>query len=245
MELEPRDGRGREPARRRDADELREPVRHRVSLEQSDDARRDDEDRRDRGERELEAGVEQRVRVPAEQHGRADKQRLPAVTLAAGEPGKRPEACSERRAHHGRMEPDGERVGGHRKQRGGLGDVDSEAEKQDDCRGASPDRRDLQPVNGETVVETRGAEVVEQALVGAGRAAEDDRLDHISTLALQARRRVAAEPASDAIADARDAPTPTEDAERLTAQDRVDALPAQPLRFVETVRGSGWGPQLA
>src|SRR2546423_3426732 len=143
------------------------------------------------------------------------------------------------------MEADGERVRRHREQRGGLGDVDSEAEKQGDCRGASPDRGDLEPVYRETVVETCCAEVVEQARVDDGRTAEDDRLDHVATLALPARGRVAAEPASDAIADTGDAATPTEDAERLTSQDRVDALPAQPLRFVEAVRGSGWSPQLA
>ena len=83
VELQPRHRRRREPARRRDADQLRELVRDRVALERADDARRDDEDRGDRGERELEAGVEERVRVPREENRCADEQRLPAVALRA------------------------------------------------------------------------------------------------------------------------------------------------------------------
>jgi len=89
MELEPGDRRRREATRGRDADELRDFMGDRIALERPDDARRDDEDRRDRGERELEAGVEQAVRVPAEQDSGADEQRLPAVSLPRGEPGER------------------------------------------------------------------------------------------------------------------------------------------------------------
>lgn len=81
-------------------------MRHRVPLERLNDAWGHDEDRGDSGERELEPRVEQRVGVPAEEHGRADEQRLPAVTLAAGEPGERAKSGSQRGAHHRRMEPD-------------------------------------------------------------------------------------------------------------------------------------------
>ena len=126
-----------------------------------------------------------------------------------------------------------------------LSDVDPEAEEQDDGRGATPDRGYLQPVDGEAVVEARGPEVCEQALVDAGAAPEDDRLDHVASLALQPRRRVAAEPASDAVADAGDAAAPADDPPRLPLQDRVDALPAQPRRLVEAVRRPRRSPQLA
>ena len=245
MELKPGDGRRREAARRGDTDELREPRRHRVSLEHPDDAGRDDEDRRDSGERELKAGVEERVRVPAEEHGRTDEQRLPAVTLAAGEPGERAEAGCERRAHDGRMEPDGERVRRHRGQCRELGNVDSEAEEQDDGYGGAADRGDLEPVHGETVIEACRAEIVEQSLVDAGGPAEDDCLDHIASLAPQARRRVAAEPATDAVADPGDPAAASDDAVRLTAENRVNPLPAQPSRLVEPVRRSRRSLQLA
>ena len=63
-------GRVASPQARGHADQLREPVRHGIALERPHDARRDDEDRGHRGERELEAGVEERVRIPREQeHG--------------------------------------------------------------------------------------------------------------------------------------------------------------------------------
>src|SRR5215470_15013103 len=99
------------------------------------------------------------------------------------------------------MEPDGKRVGRHRERGGGRSDVDSEAEEQDDRCGPAADRGDLEPVHGETVVETGRPEVVEQTLVHAGSTAEDDRLDHVPALARQARSRVAGEPAADAVAD--------------------------------------------
>ncbi len=226
MELEPRDRGRRKTAGSRDADQLRELVRDRVSLERPDDARRDDEDRRDGGERELEAGVEERVRVPAEKHRGADDQRLPAVALTSREPGKRAQAGGECRAHHGWMNPDGESVGGHREQGGGLCDIDPEAEKEGDSRDAAPNGSDFQPVHGEAVVETRRSEVVEQPLIDAEGAAEHDRLDHIASLALQAERRVAAEPAADAVADAGDTATAPDDPPRLSTQDRMDPLPA-------------------
>ena len=103
MELKPRHRRGGETARRRDADQLREPTRNGVALERADDSRRDDEDRGDRRERELEAGVEQRVRVPREKHGRTDEQRLPAVALPRREPRER----AERRQRSRRARPTG------------------------------------------------------------------------------------------------------------------------------------------
>ena len=245
MELEPGDRRCRQPARRRDAYELRELVRDRVSLERPDDARRDDEDRRDCGERELEAGVEERIRVPAEEHGCADEQRLPPVALATREPGERAEGGGERSAHDGWMEPDRERIRRHRGQRRELGDVDSEAEKQDDCGSATTDRGDLQPVDGEAVVEARGPEVGEEALIHAGGPPEDDRLDHVAALAVQSPRGVAAQPAPDAIADAGHSPAPPHDPKRLGTQDRVDALPAEPRRLVEAVRRPRRSLQLA
>ena len=167
MELEPRHGCSRETARRGHADELREPVRHRVSLECPDDARRHDEDRGDGGKRELKAGVEERIRVPAQEDRRADEQCLPPVALAAGQPGKRSESRGECRSHHRRMEPDGKCVRRHRGQCSELGHVDPKTEEQDDGHGAAADSGDLQPIDGETVIEARGPEVREQALVDA------------------------------------------------------------------------------
>ena len=162
-----------------------------------------------------------------------------------GEPGERAEGGGERRAHDGRMEPDGERVRRDRGERRELGDVDSEAEEQyDGCR-STADRGDLQPVHREAVVEARGPEVGEEALIHAGAPPENDRLDHVASLALESPRGVAAQPAPDAVTDAGDSPAPPDDPKRLSTQNRVDALPAQPRRLVEAVRRPGWSLQLA
>ena len=88
MELEPRHRCSRQSAGRRDTDQLRELTGDGISLERLDDSGCDQEDRRDRGERELEAGIEEGVRIPTEQDSRADQQRLPAVPLASREPGE-------------------------------------------------------------------------------------------------------------------------------------------------------------
>jgi len=242
VELEPGDGRSRDSACCRDADELRELTGNGVSLECANDARRDDEDRRDGGERELEAGIEERVRIPAEEHGSADEQGLPAITFATGQPRERTETSGERSADNGRVEPDGERVRDDGQQSGDLGEIDSEAEEQDHGGSATAHRSDLQPIDGETVVEARGAEIVEQLLVDHGRAAEHDRLDHVASLALQARDGVSGEPTADAVAEAGDSAAPAGDPPFLSTKDSVDALSPQPLRLVEAVRRSGWSP---
>ena len=180
--------------------------------------------------------------IPAEEHGRADEQRLPAVTLTAGQPGEGAKTGGKSRAHDRRVEPDGECVRGDREQGSALSEVDPEAQQQDHRRSTSPDGRDLQPVDCETVVQAGGAEVGEQALVDLGRTAEHDRLDDVAPLAFQAGCNVACEPAPDPVADPGDAATPADDAPRLRTKNRVDALPPQPRRLVEAVRRSRWSP---
>ncbi len=143
------------------------------------------------------------------------------------------------------MEPDRQRIRRHGGQCRELGNVDSEAEEQDDGHGSAADRGDLEPVHGEAVVEARGPEVREQGLVHARAPAEDDRLDHVSSYTRQTRRYVGGQPASDAVSDAEDTAATPEHPERLSAQDHVDALPPQPLCLVEAVRRAGRSPQLA
>ena len=143
MELEPCDGRRRETARGRDADELREFVRDRVALERADDARCDDEDRSDGGERQLESRVEQRVRVPREEDGRADEERLPTVPLPRREPRERAERRGDTGAHDGRMETDRERVGGDGGECGDFGNEPAQTGEERDRDDGASDRRDL------------------------------------------------------------------------------------------------------
>jgi hypothetical protein len=245
VELEPGDGCSRDSARCRHADELRKLTGNGISLECADDARRDDEDRRDGGERKLEAGIEERIRTPAEEHGGADEQGLPAITFATGQPRERTEPGGERSADDGRVEPDGERVGDDGQQSSDLGEIDSEAEEQDQGGSATADRSDLQSVDSETVVEAGGAEIVEQLLVDRGRATEHDRLDHVASLASQAQDCVTGEPTPDAVAEAGDSAASAGDPPGLSTNDRVDALPTEPLRLVETIRRSWRSPQIA
>ena len=236
MELEPRHRRGREAAGGRDADQLRELVRHRVALEGAHDARCDDEDRGDRCERELEACVEQRVGVPAEKKRRADEQRLPAVPFTGGEPGERPEPGGQCRPHDRRMEPHREGVGRDAEQRRDLRDVATEAGEQAERRDTAAHGGHLQPVHGEAVVEAGRSEVRQEPLVEARRTTEDDRLDHAPPVPAEAGSTVSCEPAPHPVADAGDAAPPADDTPRLPAQDRVNPLPTQPAGLVEAVQ---------
>lgn len=115
-EVEPED-RGRpRPAghrdRERSPDHLREHERERQRLQPPVDARHDDEDRGDGCERQLEARVEQRRRVPDEEHERAEGEEVPAVPLPRGEPGERRQRAGDGSPHDGRLPADGERVRG-------------------------------------------------------------------------------------------------------------------------------------
>ena len=62
-----------------------------------------DEDRGDRGERELEARLEQRPRRPREQHDRAHRHRVPAVARTREQPRQRREAARHGRPHDRRL----------------------------------------------------------------------------------------------------------------------------------------------
>ena len=226
MELDPRDGRRRETARGRDADELREFVRDRVALESSDDPRRDDEDRGNGGERQLESRVEQRVRVPREEDGRADEERLPTVPLPRREPREGAERRGDAGAHDGRMETDRERVRGNGGEGRDLCDDPSEPGEEHDRDGGASDRRDLQAIDGKAVIQPRRAEVGKQRLPDEVRAAEDDRLDDASPLAAQAMDTVAGKPPLDVVAESVDPAAPADDPPRpLCAEDNVDPLP--------------------
>jgi hypothetical protein len=72
MELKPDDRRRRDAARGRDRDD-RPRAAEGITLEHAVDARCEHEDRDDCRERQLKAGVEQRVRVRSEERRRPDK----------------------------------------------------------------------------------------------------------------------------------------------------------------------------
>src|SRR5205085_11512893 len=84
---------------------------HGVAVERGSDPRCEREDRDDRGKGELEARVEQRVRVPREQDDRAEEQEVPPVLLARRDPGERAERTRDRGPDDRRLRAYSEDVG--------------------------------------------------------------------------------------------------------------------------------------
>ena len=96
-----------------DGKRLRERRRKREAVELAPDARNGDEDRGDGGEGQLEAGLQERRRHPRHQHQRADREEVPTIARARGEPRQRSESSGDRGARHRRLPADGEHVGGN------------------------------------------------------------------------------------------------------------------------------------
>ena len=178
--------------------------RKRQAVELAPDARNGDEDRGDGGERQLEAGLQERRRHPRHQHQRADGEEVPTVARARGEPRKRGESSGDRGAGHRRLPADGKHVGGDHAERRELPERSRESEEpaeQEDARG---EERDVLPRDGEQVVETGGAEVVlhvvrqpfvlaehdaeNDAAADAGRAPPDGELDPVAKAIAEARQ---------------------------------------------------------
>ena len=121
-----------------------------------------------------------------------------------------------------------------------LGRDPADPDEERDRENGTGDRRDLEAVNREAVVQARCAEVGEQRLPDEVGPSEDDRLHDIAALAAQTADAVARKPPLDVVAEAVDPAAPADDAPRtLRAQDDVDALSPQPRRLVEPVRRAG------
>ena len=122
-EMEPENRRGDEPRMREgDRDRLGQRPRQRVALEPPTDPRNEYEDRGDGAERELEAGLEEAVRIPREQDSGTDEQEVPAVARSGREPRKRRQSAGDTGPDRGGLPPDGEHVRRDRSQSGQLAD---------------------------------------------------------------------------------------------------------------------------
>ncbi len=123
----------------------------------------------DRRERELEAGIEERVRAPGEQDGGRDEQDVPRVALARDEPGDRDGDAGDRGPDHGRLRADGEHVGDDRGDRRHVRPARAAA-RQATRAASTPDREqhDVLARDGEQVVEP-GAPEARLQLVVRGR----------------------------------------------------------------------------
>ena len=153
-ELQPEDRRGRDPARERDREHLRQPRAAAGSRRGQSFAYADgDEDRDDRGERELEAGVEQVVRAPREEADGADEQEVPAVALPRRQPGERSKRTSDPRADHGRLGADSEHIRADPGERADMAEPARQPEQPGEAEHAQGDEDHVLAADREQVVE--------------------------------------------------------------------------------------------
>jgi hypothetical protein len=147
-ELREQDRRRCEATRAGDRDDLGERVRHRVPRQGLLEARDDDEDRPDGPERELEAGVQERVGAPGQQEGRAEEQEVPAITRPRGKPRQRGESTRDSGPDDGRLPADCEHVPTDRRERRDLSDEARQSDQIDEQDRAAGDQGDVLTRNG-------------------------------------------------------------------------------------------------
>src|SRR6266508_2247688 len=110
MELKPEDRRGRGPAGGGDRERLPKEPGKRIALETPADLRNQQEDRCHGAKGELEAWVEERVRVPGQESDRPEQEDVPAVPRASGETRERGEPACHSRPDDRRLRADREYV---------------------------------------------------------------------------------------------------------------------------------------
>ena len=128
-EMEPQDRRSHGAACSGDGDDLGQAAWQRVALEPAPEPRHEDEDRRHRRERELEARLQQRVRVPGEEHDGAHEEEVPALPRARREPRQRGERAGDSRAHDRGLPSDREHVPADRREGADLAEPTREAQR--------------------------------------------------------------------------------------------------------------------
>src|SRR5205823_11290079 len=185
-----------------DRDHLAEHSRQGVTLESVLESWREREDRDDRRERELEAGIENQVRVPRQQREGAKEQEVPPVGRPCGQPGERAEgpcdSCSENRG----LRPDREHVGADRRDRAELSQPAGDPKRPGQEKCAPGDQRDVLPWHGKEVVKARSAEIGPKPLAETLLVAENDAQEYSSALAVKPSRDRACEPGAQAVAEA-------------------------------------------
>jgi hypothetical protein len=110
LEMQHEDRRCDPATRDRDREHRCKPPRYWIAGQPRLDPRNEEKDRADRTERQLEPGLEERVRVPGEKHRRADQEEVPAVSGSAGQPGERRKPTRHTGPHDRRLPPDRHQV---------------------------------------------------------------------------------------------------------------------------------------
>ncbi len=234
-ELQPEDRRRRRAARGRDGEGVAQPVAERVALERTAQRRQQQEDRADGGERELKARLEQARGCPGQQHGRPERQEVPAVARPREQPGERGQAAGDAGANDRRLPADSQHVAGDRGDRRHLAERPWDPEQPRQPEHAEREEGDVLPGHGQQVVEPGrlevGAKLVGETLV----LAQHDPSQHRAPLPGQSGgdrlRDVQAKP----VGDAGDAAAVSDDAPVAAAEDDVDAATGEPALLVEAV----------
>ncbi len=237
-ELEEEDRRGCDSARDRDGDHCRRCPRHRIPLEPEHEARNEREDRCDRGERELEAGVEQVVRAPGEQHQRSEQQKPPAIALPPADPGERCERPSDTGADDRWLRADREDVGPDGCERSHLARHARDAEQPRHEQDSARDERDVLTRDGKQVIEAGRPKRVAQRLVKPFVLPEHDPEQHRAPLAGDARCKRRADGGPQSVGHPAEAASATDDLGIPSLQDHVHAVTAEPGSLVEAVFGA-------
>ena len=231
--MQPEDRSGGRAARGGERENRGEPRRERVALEPRLDPGDEHEDGRHGRERELEAGLEQAVRIPREQDGSADEQEVPAVARTRREPGERREPAGHPRPHDGRLPAHREHVGEHGCKGADLPDPAREAESPGEEDHPSDDIGDVLARHSEQVVEAGGPEAVAELLVEAFVLAEDDACEHRPALTGRDRVQGAGDAAPQPVRDRTEPSSPADHPEAPSTQDDVDPLAPEVRRLVE------------
>ncbi len=237
-ELEEEDRRGCDSARDRDGDDCRRRPRHRIPLEPEHEARNEREDRGHRGKRQLEAGVEQVVRAPGEQHESSEQHEPPAVTLPCADPRERCKRSSDTRPHDGRLCADGKDVCAYGRECAHLARHARNPQQPRNEQHAARDESNVLARDGEQVVEARSAERVSQGAVEPFVLAEHDPEQHRTPLAGDARCKRRADGRPEPVGHPAEAASATDDLGLPSLQDHVHAVTAEPGSLVEAVFGA-------
>ena len=150
--MEPHDRRRDEPAGQGHRGDVGEALWDGIALGHPAQARDEQEDGGDRGERQLRAGLEQRGGRPDEEHEPAQREEVPPVAWTRGEPRQRRECPCHTRSYDRGLPADGEHVGPDSEQRSDMADRTRQARQPGGEEHAADHEGDVLPGNRHQVV---------------------------------------------------------------------------------------------
>src|SRR5450830_303438 len=236
-ELEDHDRGRHQAAAERDGDNRPQKRRQRRSLEQALERSHRHEDGNDGRERELEAGIEERARIPDEQREGSKQQEVPAIAWPRRQPGQRGERSSHGCPHHRRLQADHEHVSHDRRQRQHLAQAPGYAAEPGEAKHTSNEKGNVLARDREQVVETGAPEGLAQLSRETFVLAQHETQYEPAPLTGQPKREIVCEPLAQAVAETADASAPADAAPGARSQNDVYSLASEPGSLVEAARG--------